>query len=128
MKMGEDSIPKFLWKEIRRIGRRRNGQVLQVMEEEVRDITVSSPAIQESQQMTPPTPAPSKDRFFMDWSSIRTRSPPVRMLPQNILVRERGQEINQTTIPTSQPGSEPTQMGVTDNTPHEDLPSTTSLA
>ena len=32
--MGEDSIPRLLWKEIRGIGRRRNGQVLQVMEEE----------------------------------------------------------------------------------------------
>ena len=56
------------------------------------------------------------------------RSPPVRMPPQSISVRERGQEINQTTIPTSQPVSELTQMGVTDNTPHEDLPSTTSPA
>ena len=26
--MGEDSIPRFLWKEIREIGRRRNGQIL----------------------------------------------------------------------------------------------------
>ena len=26
--MGEDSIPRLLWKEIREIGRRRNGQVL----------------------------------------------------------------------------------------------------
>ena len=78
--------------------------------------------------MTLPTPAPSEDRFFTDWCSIRMRSPPVRTLIQSILVRERGQEINQTMVPTSQPGSEPTQMGVTDNTPHEDLPSTTSLA
>ena len=53
--------------------------------------------------------------------------PFVRMLPQSILLRERGQEINQTTKQTSQPGSEPTQMGVTDNTLHEDLPSTTPL-
>ena len=52
----------------------------------------------------------------------------MRTPPQGILVRERGQEINQTTIPASQPGSEPTQMGVTGNDPHEDLPSTTSLA
>ena len=93
-----------------------------------RDVPVSSPAIQESQQRTPPTPAPSEDRFFMDWSSIRMGSPLVRTAPQSILVRERGQEINQTTIQTSQPGSEPTQMGVTDNTLHEDLPSTTPLA
>ena len=31
--IGEDSVPRVLWKEIREIGR-RNGQVLQVMEEE----------------------------------------------------------------------------------------------
>ena len=93
-----------------------------------RDLTVSSLILQETQQMTPPTPAPSEDRFFTDWSSIRTRSPPVRTPPQSTLMRERGQEINQTTIPTSQPGSEPTHMGVIDNTPHEDLPRTTSLA
>ena len=93
-----------------------------------RDITISSPIIQETQQMTTPTPAPSEDRFFTDWSSIRTRSSPVRTPPQSILVRERGQEINQTTIPVSQPGSEPTQMVVTDNAPHEDLPHITSLA
>ena len=92
-----------------------------------RDLPVSSPTIQESQQRTPPTPAPSEDRFFMDWSSIRTGSPLVRMPPQSILVRERGQEINQTTIQTSQPRSEPTQMGVTENTLQEDLPGTTPL-
>ena len=50
------------------------------------------------------------------------------MPPQSILVRERGQEINQTTIQTSQPGSDPNQMGVTENTLQEDPPSTTSLA
>ena len=93
-----------------------------------RDITVSSPTIQESQQLTTPTPVPSEDRFFTDWSSIRTRSPPMRTPAQSTLMRERGQEINQATILTSQPGSEPTQMGVTDNAPHEDLPLATSLA
>ena len=93
-----------------------------------RDITVSSSVIQESQQMTPATPAPSEDRFFTEWSSIRTRSLPVRTPPQSTLMRERGQEINQTTILTSQPGSEPTQMGVTDNAPHKDLPYATSPA
>ena len=34
MEMEEDSIPSPLWKEIRELGRKRNGQVLQVMEEE----------------------------------------------------------------------------------------------
>ena len=52
----------------------------------------------------------------------------MRTPPQSILVRERGQEINQTTIQTSQPGSEPTQMGVRENTFQEDLPNATPLA
>ena len=90
-----------------------------------RDIPASSPTIQGLQQRTPPTPAPSEDRFFMDWSSIGTESPLVRTLPQNISVRERGQEINQPTIQTSQPGSEPIQMGVTENALQEDLIVTT---
>ena len=34
MEMEEDSISRLHWKEIREIGRRRNGQVLQVMEVE----------------------------------------------------------------------------------------------
>ena len=76
---------------------------------------------------TPPTPAPSEDRFFMDWSSIRTGSPLVRTPPQSISVRERGQEINQTAIQTCQPRSKPTQMDVTENTLQEDLPGTTPL-
>ena len=98
------------------------------MEEEGEMSLFLPPTIQQSQQRTPPTPAPSEDRFVTDWNSIRTGSPLVRMPPQSILVTERGQEINQTAIQTSQPGSEPTQMGVTDNTLHEDLPSTTPLA
>ena len=85
-----------------------------------RDVPTSSPAIQESQQRTPPTPAPSEDRFFMDWSSIGMGSPLVRSPPQSISVRERGQEINQPTIQTSQPESEPIQMGVTENTLQEE--------
>ena len=72
--------------------------------------------------MTSPTPAPSEDRFFMDWSIIRTKSPLV-----SISVRERWQQISQPMITASQPGSEATQMGITDNAPHEDLPCTTSL-
>ena len=39
----------------------------------------------------------------------------MRTPPQSISVRERGQEINQPTIQTSQPGSELIQMGVTEN-------------
>ena len=47
-------------------------------------------------------------------------SPLMRTPPQNILVRERGQEINQPTIQTTQPGSEPAQIGVTENALQED--------
>ena len=90
-----------------------------------RGVPASSPTIEKSQQRTPPTPAPSEDRFFMDCSSIGMRSPLVRTLPQSISVRERGQEINQPTIQTSQPGSEPIQMGVTENALQEDLTVTT---
>ena len=92
-----------------------------------RDVPLSHPAIKESQQRTQTTPAPSEDRFFTDWSSIRTGSPLLQMPPQSILVRERGQEINQPTIQTSQPESEPIQMGVTENAPQENLPNTTTL-
>ena len=35
-------------------------------------------------------------------------------------MRESGQEINQPIIQTTQPGSEPTQMGVTENSFQED--------
>ena len=61
----------------------------------------------------------------MDWSSIGMGSPLVRTWPQSISVRERGQEIDQPTIQTSQPGPEPIQIGVTENTLQEDLIVTT---
>ena len=47
-------------------------------------------------------------------------SPLVRTPPQSVPVRERGQEINQPTIQTTQPGSEPAQIGVTENALQED--------
>ena len=61
----------------------------------------------------------------MDWSSIRTGSPLARTSHQSILVREKGQEINQTTIQISQPRSGLTQMGDTENALQEDLTVTT---
>ena len=84
--------------------------------------------VPEPQQRTPPSPAPSEDRFFMDWSSIRTGFPLARTSPQSISVRERGQEINPPTIQTSQPRSGLTQMGHTENALQEDLTSTTPQA
>ena len=77
-------------KEIRETDRRRNGQHLQVLEGEVEMFPVSSPTEGESPHRTPPTPAPSEDRFFTDWSSIRMGSPLVRTPPQGVPVRERG--------------------------------------
>ena len=60
----------------------------------------------------------------MDWSSIRIGSPLVRMPPQSILVREGGQEINQTAPQSSHPISGPIHMGVTEDALQEDLPTT----
>ena len=60
----------------------------------------------------------------MDWSSVRTGSPLVRMPSQSISVGERGQEINQTTPQTSHPISGQTHMGVTEDALQEDLPTT----
>ena len=84
------------------------------------DIPVSSPTVQELPHRTSPTPAPSEDGFFTDWSSIGMGSPLVRTPPQSVPVRERGQEINQPTSQTTQPGSEPAHIGVTENALQED--------
>ena len=48
---------------------------------------------QESPHRTLPTPAPSEDRCFTDWSSAG--SPHVRMPPQSVLVEETEPDINQ---------------------------------
>ena len=65
-------------------------------------------------------PAPLEDRFFTDWSSLGSGSPHVRMPPQRVLVRETGPDINQPVNQTTQPGSEPTQIGVMENALQED--------
>ena len=74
---------------------------------------------QESSHMTPPTPTLLEDRFT-DWSSLGLGSPHVRTPPQSVLVRETGPDINQPVNQTTQPGSEPTYIGVTENALHED--------
>ena len=76
--------------------------------------------VPESPHRTPPTPAPLEDRFFTDWSSLGSGSPPVRTPPQSVPVRETGPDINQPVNQTTQPGSEPTQIGVTENALQED--------
>ena len=47
-------------------------------------------------------------------------SPLVRTLPQSVPVRERWQDINQPVTQTTQSGSEPAQIGVTENALQED--------
>ena len=47
-------------------------------------------------------------------------SPLVRTPSQSVLVRERGQDINQPAAQTTQPGLEPTQIEVTENALQED--------
>ena len=81
MEMEEDFILRHLQKEIRETDRRKNGQYLCIVGRRGRDIPVSSPAEQESPHRTPPTPAPSEDRFFTDWSSLGMGSPLVRTPP-----------------------------------------------
>ena len=56
----------------------------------------------------PPTPPPSEDRLFTDWSSLD--SPHARTSPQNASIREIEQDINQPDNLTTQPGSEPAQI------------------
>ena len=84
------------------------------------EVPVSSPTEQKSPHRTPPIPVPSEDRFFMDWSSLEMGFPLVRIPPQSVLVREMGPDINQPANQTTQPGSEPTQIGVTENALQED--------
>ena len=95
---------------------------------EGRDITISSPTAHGSHQRTPSTPAPSEDRLFTDWSSVRTGSLIARMPLQSVLVGERGQEINQIALQTSHPISEQTHVGITGDALQENLTTATPLA
>ena len=70
-------------------------------------------------QRTPPTPPPSDERLFTDWSSLE--SPHARTSPQSAPIRETGQSINQPDNQTTQPGSEPTQIGAMGNALCEDI-------
>ena len=78
--MEEDSIPKALWNEMREIGMKRNGQVLQVMGQ--KEEIFPSPLLQFKEHTKGLLPlTPSEDRLFTDWSSVRTGSPIARMPP-----------------------------------------------
>ena len=69
----------------------------------------------------PPTPPLSDERLFTAWSSLE--SPCARTSPQNVPIRETGQNINQPDNQTNQPGSEPTEIGAMGNTPSDHLSS-----
>ena len=79
-----------------------------------------SPVRQESHR-TPPTPPPSEDRLFTDWSSLD--SPHARTSPQNASVRETEQNINQPDNQSTQPGSEPAQIEAMGNALHDNVSS-----
>ena len=67
----------------------------------------------------PPTPPPSEDRLFTNWSS--QDSPRVRTSPQNVSVQDTEQVINQPDNQTDQPGTEPAQVEVMGNTLNDDV-------
>ena len=69
--------------------------------------------IRQGFQRTPPTPSPSEERLFTNWSS--SESPHARTSPQSVPIRETGQNINQPDNQTTQPGSEPAYMGAMGN-------------
>ena len=60
-----------------------------------------SPVRQELQR-TPPTPPPSEERLFTDWSSLESHH--ARTSPQSVPLGETGQSINQPDNQTTQPG------------------------
>ena len=68
-----------------------------------------------------PTPPPSEDRLFTDWSSLD--SPRARTSPQNASVRGIEQDINQPDNQTTQPGSEPAQIEAMGNALHDNVSS-----
>ena len=51
-----------------------------------------------------PTPPPSEDRLFTDWSSLD--SPRVRTSPQNVSLQDTEQATNQPDNQTDQPATE----------------------
>ena len=77
-----------------------------------------SPVEWESLHRPPPAPAPSEDRFT-DWSSLGSSH--VRMPLQRVPVGETGPDINQPVNQTTQPGSEPVQIGAMGNALQNDI-------
>ena len=77
--------------------------------------------VRQESHRAPPTPPPSEDRLFTDWSSLD--SPRARTSPENDAVREMEQDINQPDNQTTQPGSEPVQIEAMGNALHDNVSS-----
>ena len=82
--MVEDFISKALRKGMIGIVRWKNSQTLQEKGRRRSNVHIYSPTIHSRHPRTPPTPAPSEDRLFTDWSSTGSRSPPVVPPPQSV--------------------------------------------
>ena len=52
------------------------------------DVHIYSPTTQSRHQRTLPTPTPSEDRFFTDWRSVESRTPPVVPPAQSVPIAE----------------------------------------
>ena len=82
--MVEDFISKAPLKEMRGIVEWKYGQILKVKEEGGVMLISNSPTSHSRHSRTSPTPAPSEDRLFKDWSSVGSRSPSVIPPPQSV--------------------------------------------
>ena len=128
--MVKDFIPKALWKEMKGILKQGNGHILQVKEEG--GVVLPSTPLQPTagHPRTPPTPAPSEDRLFTDWSSIGSRSLPVIAPPQSVPIGgtlvtpgiEGIHETEQAALQPSQPISQESHIGTMSHAVQEDLP------
>ena len=76
-------------------------------------------SVRQELQRTPPTPPPSEERLFTDWSSLESHH--ARTSPQSVPIRETGQSINQPDNQTTQPRSEPAQIEATGNALCDDI-------
>ena len=100
------------------------------------DAPISSPTAHSQQLRTPPTPAPSENRLFTDWSSIESESPPIILSPQSVPVGdtlttpgiEGIHETHQTALQPSQPISQELYMVTANGAIQEDLSNTTNVS
>ena len=97
------------------------------------DIPISSPTVHRRQPRIPPTPAPSEDRLFTNWSSIGSGSPPIIPPPLSVPVGdtlttpgiEGIHKTDQIVLQPSQPISKEPYMGAANGAVQEDLSTTT---